>query len=61
VKKMRERTNAATINDFSDIAMDTDVEETLKATAETSMGTEISEEDMDNIVRLCDEVRAYVL
>ena len=32
--------------------------ETLKKTAETSMGTEISESDLENIQSLCDQVVA---
>ena len=32
------------------------MEETLKKTSETSMGTEISESDLSNITSLCDQV-----
>mmetsp|Transcript_113718 Transcript_113718/g.223034 ORF Transcript_113718/g.223034 Transcript_113718/m.223034 type:complete len:514 (+) Transcript_113718:72-1613(+) len=44
--------------DFSDILADEAVESTLKKTAETSMGTEISEMDLLNIKSLCDQVIA---
>ena len=43
-------------NDFSDILGDETLEETLKKTAETSMGTQISETDLINIKSLCDQV-----
>eukprot|EP01036_Dinobryon_divergens_P025673 gene25673-34246_t len=42
--------------DFSDILADEAVEETLKKTAETSMGTEISDLDLVNIKALCEQV-----
>lgn len=42
--------------DFSDIVADEAVESTLKKTAETSMGTEISEMDLMNIKSLCEQV-----
>lgn len=42
--------------DFSDILADEAVEATLKKTAETSMGTEISEMDLLNIKSLCEQV-----
>jgi nucleolar protein 58 len=42
--------------DFSDILGDETMEETLKKTAETSMGTEISEFDLKNIQSLCQQV-----
>ncbi|KAJ1402493.1 hypothetical protein B484DRAFT_457761 [Ochromonadaceae sp. CCMP2298] len=45
-------------SDFSDILMDETTEGTLKKTAETSMGTEISEVDLINIKSLCDQVVA---
>jgi nucleolar protein 58 len=54
VKKMGVRSQAKNI-DFSEILPE-DVEETLKAGAETSMGTEIAESDVQNITRLCDQV-----
>mmetsp|Transcript_26607 Transcript_26607/g.39537 ORF Transcript_26607/g.39537 Transcript_26607/m.39537 type:complete len:497 (+) Transcript_26607:55-1545(+) len=43
-------------HDFSDILGDETMEETLKKTAETSMGTEISETDLSNIQALCRQV-----
>lgn len=42
--------------DFSDILGDETIEETLKKTAETSMGTQISESDLINIKSLCEQV-----
>jgi nucleolar protein 58 len=42
--------------DFSDILADETVESLLKKTAETSMGTEISEFDLINIKSLCEQV-----
>eukprot|EP01038_Epipyxis_sp_PR26KG_P004538 gene4538-6408_t len=42
--------------DFSDILGDEAMEESLKKTAETSMGTEISEADLLNIKSLCEQV-----
>jgi nucleolar protein 58 len=42
--------------DFSDILGDETMEETLKKTAETSMGTEISEADLTNIQSLAEQV-----
>ena len=44
--------------DFSDILGDETMEETLKKTAETSMGTEISEADLTNIQALATQVIA---
>jgi len=55
VLRMGMRINCKTC-DFSDILADEAVEETLKKTAETSMGTEISELDLLNIKALCDQV-----
>jgi nucleolar protein 58 len=46
--------NAKT-TDFSEILPE-EVEEALKEQAEVSMGTEIAEEDIDNIQQLCDQV-----
>lgn len=43
-------------HDFSDILGDETMEETLKKTAETSMGTEISDYDLQNIQSLCQQV-----
>lgn len=42
--------------DFSDILGDETMEETLKRSAEVSMGTEISEFDLINIQSLCEQV-----
>ena len=42
--------------DYSDILGDETLEETLKKTAETSMGTEISDTDLTNIQALCEQV-----
>ncbi len=54
VKKMGMRTEAAE-TDFSDILSE-ELEEEVKAAAQISMGTEISEEDIMNIRQLCDQV-----
>jgi nucleolar protein 58 len=54
VKKMGVRAKAKEL-DFSDILPE-DVEQDMKAAAETSMGTEISESDVKNISKLCDQV-----
>jgi nucleolar protein 58 len=43
-------------HDFSDILGDETMEENLKKTAETSMGTEISQTDLQNIQALCEQV-----
>ena len=51
------RVNAA-VAEFSSILPE-EVEEELKSAAEISMGTEISQEDCDNIVHLCDQVRVH--
>jgi nucleolar protein 58 len=45
----------AAVTEFSSILPE-EVEEELKSAAEISMGTEISQEDCDNIVHLCDQV-----
>jgi nucleolar protein 58 len=55
VQRMGMRTNCKNC-DFSDILGDDTMEDTLKRTAETSMGTEISESDLVNIVSLCMQV-----
>jgi len=55
VQRMGMRVNCKNC-DFSDILGDETMEETLKKTAETSMGTEISEFDLINIQSLCDQV-----
>ena len=53
-KLMGDRANAAGL-DFSGI-LDEDVEQEVKDTAIISMGTEISEEDLNNIGQLADQV-----
>eukprot|EP01032_Pedospumella_encystans_P031132 gene31132-35138_t len=55
VLRMGMRINAKNC-DFSDILADEAVESILKKTAETSMGTEISDSDLLNIKSLCDQV-----
>ena len=52
---MTTRDKAAEI-DFSQISLDEEVESQLKDAAVVSMGTEVSEEDMLNILALCDQV-----
>lgn len=54
IKAMGFRTNAAT-TDFAAILPE-DLEATVKAAAEISMGTEISETDINHIHSLCDQV-----
>ncbi|TCD70473.1 Nucleolar protein 58 [Steccherinum ochraceum] len=54
IKAMGFRTNAAT-TDFSAILPE-DLEATIKAAAEISMGTEISDSDIAHIHSLCDQV-----
>jgi nucleolar protein 58 len=54
IKKMGFRTNASN-TDFSDILPE-ELEEALKEASEVSMGTEISQEDIDNISYLCDQI-----
>lgn len=54
VKAMGFRTNAVS-TDFSTLLPE-ELEATLKAAAELSMGTEISTSDMDHIHSLCDQV-----
>ncbi|KAF7792118.1 hypothetical protein EIP86_003148 [Pleurotus ostreatoroseus] len=54
IKAMGFRTNAAT-TDFSSILPE-DLEATVKAAAEISMGTEISDSDIAHINSLCDQV-----
>jgi nucleolar protein 58 len=46
--------------DLSDILPE-EVEEAVKSAAEISMGTEISQEDVENISYLCEEVLADLL
>lgn len=54
IRAMGFRTNAQT-TDFSEILPE-EIEETLKAAAEISMGTEISDTDIEHIWSLCDQV-----
>jgi len=54
VKKMGVRTNAAE-TDFSDF-LPSELEKDLKEASIISMGTEVSDEDIDNIRSLCDQV-----
>merc|ERR1711957_37654 len=54
VTKMGFRTNASK-TDLSDILPE-DVEESVKEAAEVSMGTEISDQDCENIQELCNQV-----
>lgn len=55
IKLMGTREHAAE-KDFSGIPLEEEVEESLKESAVISMGTEISEMDLANIVALCDQV-----
>lgn len=55
VLRMGMRTNCKNC-DFSDILGDETMEENLKKSAETSMGTEISDVDLLNIQSLCEQV-----
>ncbi|KAG0315058.1 Nucleolar protein 58, partial [Podila horticola] len=54
VKKMGFRANCST-SDLSDILPE-ELEQELKEASEISMGTEISEEDLENIHALCDQI-----
>lgn len=54
IKTMGFRTNAAT-TDLSSILPE-EVEAAVKEAAEVSMGTEISDEDIENITYLCDQI-----
>ncbi|NXC01261.1 NOP58 protein, partial [Orthonyx spaldingii] len=54
VHKVGDRSNFAS-SDVSDILPE-EIEEDVKAAAEISMGTEVSEEDINNIIHLCDQV-----
>jgi len=54
VQLMGDRTKCAT-TDFSEI-MEEDTIEELREAAQISMGTEISQEDLENITMLCDQV-----
>ena len=55
IKLMGTREKAVDV-DFSTISMEEEVESQLKEAAVISMGTEVSEADMLNIVALCDQV-----
>ncbi|KAK2529625.1 Nop58 [Columba guinea] len=54
VRKVGDRSNFAS-SDVSDILPE-EIEADVKAAAEISMGTEVSEEDINNIIHLCDQV-----
>ncbi|XP_069790099.1 nucleolar protein 58 isoform X2 [Narcine bancroftii] len=54
VQKLGNRTNTAT-TDLSDILPE-EVESVVKVAAEISMGTEVSDEDIEHIIHLCDQV-----
>jgi nucleolar protein 58 len=54
VKKMGVRSNAAN-TDFSDF-LPSELETELKEAANISMGTEVSQEDIENVMELCDQV-----
>ncbi|KAJ8020090.1 Nucleolar protein 58 [Holothuria leucospilota] len=54
VKLLGDKVNAAT-TDFSEVLTE-ELEQQVKAAAEISMGTEVSTEDIDNIIYLCDQV-----
>ncbi|XP_067116320.1 nucleolar protein 58 [Osmerus mordax] len=54
VRKIGVRTNVAT-TDLSDLIPE-EIEAEVKLAAEISMGTEVSEEDINNIMHLCDQV-----
>ena len=58
IKKIGYKTNAMT-TELNDILPE-DVEQKIKEAAEVSMGTEISEEDLSNIMNLCDQVRQKI-
>lgn len=49
-----DRTNVAT-TDLSEILPE-EIEAEVKLAAEISMGTEVSEQDINNILHLCDQV-----
>ncbi|KAJ8256061.1 hypothetical protein COCON_G00199250 [Conger conger] len=54
VRKLGDRTNVAT-SDLSELLPE-EVEAEVKLAAEISMGTEVSEQDIGNIMHLCDQV-----
>ena len=55
IRLMGTRDRAAD-TDFSAISLEEEVEAQLKEAAVVSMGTEVSEEDMLNILALCEQV-----
>lgn len=59
IKLMGTREKAVDV-DFSTISMEEEVESQLKEAAVISMGTEVSEADMLNIVALCDQVQCQI-
>uniref|UniRef100_A0A8C8SYH5 Nucleolar protein 58 n=1 Tax=Pelusios castaneus TaxID=367368 RepID=A0A8C8SYH5_9SAUR len=54
VRKVGDRKNFSA-SDLSEVLPE-EIEEDVKAAAEISMGTEVSEEDINNILHLCDQV-----
>ncbi|XP_026503467.1 nucleolar protein 58 [Terrapene carolina triunguis] len=54
VRKVGDRRNFST-SDLSEVLPE-EIDEDVKAAAEISMGTEVSEEDINNILHLCDQV-----
>ncbi|XP_050825561.1 nucleolar protein 58 [Gopherus flavomarginatus] len=54
VRKVGDRRNFSTF-DLSEVLPE-EIEDDVKAAAEISMGTEVSEEDINNILHLCDQV-----
>ncbi|XP_030065247.1 nucleolar protein 58 [Microcaecilia unicolor] len=54
LRRVGDRRNFSTF-DLSELLPE-DVEEEVKAASEISMGTEVSEEDIENILHLCDQV-----
>lgn len=52
--RVGDRTNVAT-TDLSEVIPE-EIEAEVKLAAEISMGTEVSEEDIANIMHLCDQV-----
>ena len=58
VLKMRSRDKAAD-SDFSGI-LEEEIEAQLKEAAVVSMGTEISEDDLNHIAALCEQVRREI-
>lgn len=52
-----DRTNVSS-TDLSEILPE-EIEAEVKLAAEISMGTEVSEQDISNIMHLCDQVRLF--